>query len=204
MGIELNQVAILVRAFWHARYIEVELNRRGIPYIAVDGLAFNERKHVKDVISYLRIIYNPYDAVAWHRTLKYIPGVIMVTARKIIEKINAEKGLNTDAFAKSKFAEGLKELLTMLTNAGNPQTGVAHKIEIIKNYYTPVLQATEADYLVRLLDIDVLIDLAGKYDTMDKFLTDCALDPPSKKFGNKTTPLIAETEEKPLLTSDAG
>ena len=30
-GIELNQVAILVRAFWHARYIEVELNRRGIP-----------------------------------------------------------------------------------------------------------------------------------------------------------------------------
>lgn len=200
-GIELNQVAILVRAFWHARYIEIELNRRGIPYIAVGGLAFNERKHVKDVISYLRIIYNPYDAVAWHRILKYIPGVGMVTARKIIEKINAEKGLNIDAFAKSKFAEGLKELLTMLADAGNPQTGVAHKIEIIKNYYSPILQVTEADYLVRLLDIDVLIDLAGKYDTMDKFLTDFALDPPSKKFGNKTTPLIDETEDKPLTVS---
>lgn len=200
-GIELNQVAILVRAFWHARYIEIELNRRGIPYIAVGGLAFNERKHVKDVISYLRIIYNPYDAVAWHRILKHIPGVGIVTARKIIEKINAEKGLNIGIFEKTKFAEGLKELLNMLNNAGDPQKDIPHKIEIIKNYYSPILQTTEADYQIRLLDIDVLIDLAGKYDALDKFLTDFALDPPSKKFGNKTTPLIDETEDKPLTVS---
>ena len=93
-GIDLNQVAVLVRAFWHARYIEVELNKRSIPYIAVGGLKFNERKHVKDVISYLRIIQNPYDAVAWHRVLKYLPGVGMVTARKIIEKILTEKGMD--------------------------------------------------------------------------------------------------------------
>jgi len=200
-GIELNQVAILVRAFWHARYIETELNRRGIPYIAIGGLAFNERRHVKDVISYLRIIQNPYDAVAWHRILKHIPGVGIVTARKIIEKINAEKGLNIDAFEKNKFAEGLKELLNMLNDAGNPQKDIPHKIEIIKNYYSPILQATEADYQIRLLDIDVLIDLAGN-DTLDKFLTDFALDPPSKKFGNKTTPLIDdETEDKPLTVS---
>ncbi|MGE5448601.1 MAG: ATP-dependent helicase, partial [Bacteroidales bacterium] len=45
-GIALNQVAVLVRAFWHARFIELELNKRGIPYVAVGGLAFNERKHV--------------------------------------------------------------------------------------------------------------------------------------------------------------
>ena len=51
------------------------------------------------------------------------------------------------------------------------------------------------------MDIDVLIDLAGKYDALDKFLTDFALDPPSKKFGNKTTPLIDETEDKPLTVS---
>ena len=74
-GIELNQVAVLVKAFWHARYIEIELNRKGIPYIAVGGLAFNERRHVKDVICYLRIIENPYDAVAWHRILNHLPGV---------------------------------------------------------------------------------------------------------------------------------
>ena len=65
-GVALNQIAILVRAFWHARYIELELARRSIPYIAVGGLKFNERKHVKDVISYLRIMMNPYDRSEEH------------------------------------------------------------------------------------------------------------------------------------------
>ena len=184
-GIALNQVAVLVRAFWHARYIETELNRRGIPYIAVGGLAFNERKHVKDIISYLRLIQNPYDAVAWHRILKYLPGVGLITARKIIEKINAEKGLNIESFEKSKFIDGLRELVNMLREAGKPHITTSHRIEIIKRYYSPILQSTEFDYQIRLLDIDVLIDLAGKYDSLEKFLTDFALDPPSRKFGNQ-------------------
>jgi DNA helicase-2/ATP-dependent DNA helicase PcrA len=68
-------------------------------------------------------------------------------------------------------------------------------------YYSPVLQSLEVDYPVRLLDINVLIDLSSKYDSLDKFLTDFALDPPSKKFGSKTVPMIDESEEKPLTIS---
>lgn len=200
-GIPLNHIAILVRAFWHARYIETELNRRSIPYVAVGGLAFNERKHVKDIISYLRIIQNRFDAVAWHRVLKYLPGVGNVTARKIIEKIISGSGNYTDGFEKSRFFEGFIKLAGMLDNAEKAATGVAGKIEIVKEYYYPILQATEYDYQVRLLDINVLIDLASKYDSLDKFLTDFALDPPSKRFGHKTVPLIDETEDKPLVVS---
>ena len=200
-GIALNQVAILVRAFWHARYIEVELNKRSIPYIAVGGLAFNERKHVKDIISYLRIIQNPYDAVAWHRILKYIPGVGLVTARKIIEKIISEHGLDISSFENTKFAEGLNRLTSMISKAGDTKNTIARKIELILEYYAPILQATESDYQIRLLDIGVLVDLSTRYDTLDKFLTDFALDPPSKKFGNRTVPLIDESEDKPLTIS---
>lgn len=200
-GITLNQVAILVRAFWHARYIEVELNKRSIPYIAVGGLAFNERKHVKDIISYLRILQNPYDAVAWHRILKYIPGVGLVTARKIIEKIISEHGLAEGSFENTKFAEGLRRLTSMITKASDNTISIARKIEIILEYYSPILQATESDWQIRLLDIRVLVELSSRYETLDKFLTDFALDPPSKKFGNRTTPLIDESEDKPLTVS---
>jgi DNA helicase II / ATP-dependent DNA helicase PcrA len=200
-GISLNQVAILVRAFWHARYIEVELNKRSIPYVAVGGLAFNERKHVKDIISYLRILQNPYDAVAWHRILKYIPGVGLMTARKIIDKIISENGLQTVSFENSRFAEGLNRLKVMINKAKDDKTTVSQKIEIIKEYYLPILQATEYDYQIRILDINVLVDLSSRYDSLDKFLTDFALDPPSKKFGNKTVPLIDESEDKPLTIS---
>ena len=89
----------------------------------------------------------------------------------------------------------------MLDKAGNEKVGVAGKIEIIKEYYYPILQATEYDYQVRLLDINVLIDLASKYGSLDKFLTDFALDPPSKRFSHKTVPLIDETEDKALVVS---
>jgi DNA helicase II / ATP-dependent DNA helicase PcrA len=200
-GIALNQIAILVRAFWHARFIELELNKRSIPYIAVGGLAFNERKHVKDIISYLRILQNPYDAVAWHRILKYIPGVGLVTARKIIEKIISENGLQQNSFENAKFAEGLARLTSMINSAGDVTISISRKIEIILEYYAPILQATESDYQIRLLDIRVLVDLSSRYDSLDKFLTDFALDPPSKKFGNKTVPLIDESEDKPLTVS---
>lgn len=200
-GIALNQVAILVRAFWHARYIEVELNRRSIPYIAVGGLKFNERKHVKDVISYLRIIQNPYDAVAWHRVLKYLPGVGMITARRIIDKILTEKGMKADSFEKSKFSDELKRLIAMISRANDNTILIPGKIEFIKEYYTPLLQAREYDYQVRLLDINVLIDLSSKYDSLEKFLTEFALDPPSRNFGTKTVPLIDESEDAPLTVS---
>lgn len=200
-GIALNQVAVLVRAFWHARFIELELNKRGIPYVAVGGLAFNERKHVKDVISYLRIIQNPYEAVAWHRILKYIPGVGIVSARKIIEKIISENGLNIDSFEKTRFADELRRLVEMLNAASDTPLTLARRLEIINAYYAPILRATEPDYEIRLLDIGVLITLASQYDSLTKFLTDFALDPPSKRFGDRTTPLIDEGEDKPLTVS---
>lgn len=200
-GIALNQIAILVRAFWHARFIEVELNKRSIPYVAVGGLKFNERRHVKDVISYLRIIMNPYDAVAWHRVLKYLPGVGAVTARKIIEKIISEKGLDIDTFEKTKFAEGLNRLAGMLDKAKSNTVSVPQKIEFIKEYYSPFLREREYDFQIRLLDINVLIDLSAKYQSLEKFLTDFALDPPSRNFGTRTVPLIDEGEDKPLTIS---
>ncbi|OFY72324.1 MAG: hypothetical protein A2V46_02250, partial [Bacteroidetes bacterium RBG_19FT_COMBO_42_7] len=200
-GIDLSQIAVLVRAFWHARYIELELNKRSIPYIAVGGLKFNERKHVKDVISYLRIIQNPYDAVAWHRVLKYLPGVGQVTAGKIIQKILTDKGMDIDTFEKSKFGDSLKNLTAMIDRAKDHNITIPQKIEFIKDYYTPLLQAREYDYQVRLLDINVLVDLSSKYDSLEKFLTEFALDPPSRNFGTRTVPLIDESEDNPLTVS---
>lgn len=200
-SIALNQIAVLVRAFWHARYIEVELNKRNIPYIVVGGIRFNERKHVKDIISYLKIIQNPYDAVAWHRILKYLPGIGPITVKKLIEKILSQKGIDPEEFSTNKYANALESLLSMLDKVKGKESPIPEKIEIIKEYYTPILQAKEDDFKVRLLDINVLIDLSSKYSSIETFLTDFALDPPSKNFGTSTVPLIDETEDKPLTIS---
>jgi DNA helicase-2/ATP-dependent DNA helicase PcrA len=67
--------------------LQLELTRRNIPYRVQSGVRFFEQAHIKDVISYLRIIVNPRDELAWKRILKMIPGVGNATANRIFETI---------------------------------------------------------------------------------------------------------------------
>lgn len=201
-GIELNQIAVLCRAAWHSNYIQTELLRRSIPYITVGGLRFNERRHIKDMIAYLRVMLNPNDAAAWHRLLKLVPGIGKVTAGKIIRGLEADNNrISFQKFNSRSFYEELKRLAEMLNEANKAGISLKNRLEIIKDYYAPVLETKEYDYSVRMLDINVFIDLAAKYDDIEKFLSDFALDPPSKSFQDKGTPLVDEEEDKPLTIS---
>lgn len=201
-GIELKNMAVLCRAAWHWHIIEFELQKRGIPYITVGGLAFHEKMHVKDVVSYLRITQNPYDAVAWHRILKLLPGIGKVTAGNIVKEVRNNGGkIQLKNYERKNFHDSLKLLADMLMAASDNTISVASKVEIIKNYYQPILQSRESDFQTRLLDIKVLGDMAAKYENIEKFLSDFALEPPSKKFSDKPTPMVDESEEPPLTLS---
>jgi DNA helicase II / ATP-dependent DNA helicase PcrA len=201
-GIELKNIAVLNRAAWHWRFVEMELIKRGIPYVTVGGLAFHERKHIKDFISYLRILLNPYDAVAWHRILKLLPGIGKVGASSMVNEIRNNKGkLNIELYQKRKNANDILELARTLEDASNERISISTKLAIINNYYLPILKSTETDFQIRALDIQVFCDMAAKYEDLQKLLSDFALEPPSTKFGDKTTPLIDESEEKPLTLS---
>jgi DNA helicase-2/ATP-dependent DNA helicase PcrA len=200
-GIPLNQIAVLNRADWHNRYIQAELNKRGIPYVVVGGFKFSERMHIRDVVAFLRLTYNPADAVSWHRVLKYIGGIGQVTASSVIDTIrSSEEMFSFAAFKQRKFYLELLELGKMLSKASQPEYNLTQKIEIIRDYYAPLLKARESDYLTRMQDVEVLIDLSKKYKSLDKFLSDFALDPPSKRVADQSTPLINEGEEKGKVT----
>ncbi len=92
LNIPLNEIAVLYRASWHGNYIQLELLRRNIPYVVYGGIRFVERRHVKDIIAYLRIILNPSDAISWNRVLKLIPGVGNKTANDILEHLQKNNG----------------------------------------------------------------------------------------------------------------
>src|SRR6185295_4198287 len=74
-GIELNEIAVLYRAHYHAIELQLELSRRGIPYVITSGVRFFEQAHVKDVTSFVRFIANPRDEVAFKRMVKLLPGI---------------------------------------------------------------------------------------------------------------------------------
>jgi ATP-dependent DNA helicase UvrD/PcrA len=200
-NIPLNEIAVLNRADWHNRYIQAEMDKRGIPYVVVGGFRFNERMHVKDVISYLRITYNPADAVSWHRVLKYIGGVGQLTAGSVINDFrNSKDPFLFETFKQRKFYSELLILGKMLAKASQPEYTLIQKIEIIIDYYAPILKARADDYFIRMQDVEVLKDLSKKYNDLNKFLSDFALDPPSKRVADQSQPLIDEGEEKGKVT----
>ena len=69
--------AILYRTNAQSRILEEALRKRGIPYKIYGGLSFYQRKEVKDVISYLRLIINPHDEEAFKRSLGTF-GILLI------------------------------------------------------------------------------------------------------------------------------
>jgi Superfamily I DNA and RNA helicases len=86
-GTSLEDICVMYRSHYHSLELQLELTRRNIPYRVQSGIRFFEQAHIKDVISYLKIIVNPRDELAWKRILKMIPSVGSATANKIYESL---------------------------------------------------------------------------------------------------------------------
>ena len=82
-NIDLNDIAVLYRAHYHALELQLELSRRGIPYQITSGIRFFEQAHIKDVTSFVRFVANPRDEVAFNRMVKLLPGIGNRTAENL-------------------------------------------------------------------------------------------------------------------------
>ena len=80
------EMAVLYRSNLQARLIEEELRAQGVPYRLFGGTQFFDRKEVKDVAAYLRVLINPRDEVSLRRILNYPPRGI---GAKTVERIDA-------------------------------------------------------------------------------------------------------------------
>ncbi len=81
-----SDFAILYRTNAQSRIFEESLRKKNIPYIIYGGLSFYQRKEIKDIISYFRLIVNPGDEEAFRRIVNYpARGIGDVTVGKISE-----------------------------------------------------------------------------------------------------------------------
>jgi len=84
-----SDFAILYRTNAQSRSIEDALRKRDIPYRIYGGLSFYQRKEIKDVLSYLRLIINPADEEALKRVINFPPrGIGQTTVDKLIVAAN--------------------------------------------------------------------------------------------------------------------
>lgn len=84
-----EDIAILYRTNAQSRVLEEALRKSGIPYKIYGGLSFYQRKEIKDVIAYLRLIINPSDEEALKRVINYpTRGIGDTTQQKLLSVVH--------------------------------------------------------------------------------------------------------------------
>ncbi len=184
-GIPLRRQAVLFRVGYWSDHLEVELSRRKIPFHKYGGLKFLEAAHVKDLLSYLRILENPRDQLAWSRVLNLIEGIGPALAARgfaFVQDHGFDPGV-IGQFRVPKVSEdsirSLGELFHELAAGGESPVPLAGQIERIRLFYEPILTKVYENPEPRLRDLDQIEQIAGECRSRSKFLTDLTLDPPT-------------------------
>ena len=185
-GTALKEQAVLFRASHHSMALEAELSRRSIPFQKYGGLRFLETAHVKDVMAFLRLAENPFDAVAGFRVLMLLPGIGQSRAGHLIDLLR-ETGGRFDAWLNWKPPSVLQDDWPKLTQmlirmAGRSQAsdaGPATDLHEIRTFYSPLLEARHDNVKARRNDLKQLEVIAARYRRRSEFLSEMTLDPPA-------------------------
>ena len=179
-GLRYTDFAVLVRSSWHSIFIQTELMKNNIPFIVVGGMKFQEKRHIKDVIAFLKVVVNPFDTIAWHRIMHLIEGIGNVKATDIVASILANNGdISFSGYYKQKYYSDLLKYEALYREIHEKVLNPKQSLEKVLGVYIPLLENIEPDYQQRLIDLDILVTLSSEYRSMDSFLTNFSLDPPN-------------------------
>ena len=183
-GVPLDEIAVLFRSSFHAFDLEIELSRRDLPFIKRGGFKFIETSHVKDLMAHLRVIHNPLDTVSWNRALLLVEGVGQKKSKDVLAQIlgsNAPYDVLRQGSGRS--AQGLRRLADVLETAmAQEHHSPVHQIGEVLEYYLPILKDQHDDYPKRIRDLEHLSVMAERYHTLEEFLADLTLEPPSESI----------------------
>lgn len=88
-----NEIAILYRTNAQTRVLEEILRRNNIVYNIVGGVRFYERKEVKDILAYFRVLVNPYDEISLKRIINFPPRGIGKISLQVLEEYAHKEGV---------------------------------------------------------------------------------------------------------------
>src|SRR5206468_1394147 len=130
-NVDLNDIAVLYRAHYHAVELQLELSRRGIPYRITSGIRFFEQTHIKDVTSFVRFIANPHDEVSFNRMVKLLPVIGNRTPDNLWQKCTADvvAGIGSSAVAFAKADDPVQEKTSIPAGVTAPGCSFGERLQ---------------------------------------------------------------------------
>jgi DNA helicase-2/ATP-dependent DNA helicase PcrA len=187
-GVAPGQVAVFYRTNAQSRALEEELVRRQVPYQVVGGTRFYDRREVRDVLAYLRVLHNPADELSLRRVVN-LPrrGVGDQTMAKLAAwatgrslPLAAALPRAEEAGVSGRAAGGLRRFACLLEELGALAASAppARLVEEVLER-TGYRQGLEAEQTVeaegRLENLAELVGVAAEYEDLGSFLEDVAL-----------------------------
>jgi DNA helicase II / ATP-dependent DNA helicase PcrA len=186
-GVPFCEIAVLYRAHYHSMEVQMEFVRRDIPFDIRSGIRFFEQAHIKDVTSYMRVMVNPHDELAWRRLMMMYPKIGKVTFGKIWDRLckldNPLESLLSEEYLKivpkpAQIGVGqCRKTLLSLLSLDVPDRTPEKIIDLLLNKgdYRTYLQDNYSDASAREEDLIQLGNFAAKFERMDDFLNELAL-----------------------------
>ena len=187
-NVDLNEIAVLYRAHYHALELQLELSRRGIPYQITSGIRFFEQAHIKDVISFLRFVSNPRDEVAFKRMVKLLPGIGNRSAENLWgawDKSFAERGdfaswserllpMSVSARSKRHWIQ-MAHTLDEIAPGGQPNPPSEMITSVVEAIYDDYAKVNFTNYELRREDLSQFAAFARQFKDINEFLSQLAL-----------------------------
>lgn len=180
-GIPLRDIAVLFRSSFFSFDLEIELAKANIPFKKFGGMKFVETAHIKDVVAFLRVCFNPKDFVSWNRILLLHDGVGPRSAQKIIDSLSSEK-LNIDSNPESHSEKIIKEklydLFQLIYELRTKNLSPTEQTMMVIEYYIPIFKEKYDDFHKRRKDLDIFLNITENYKSLESLLSDILIDPP--------------------------
>ena len=200
-GVPLTEMAVLFRSSFHSFDLEIELSKCDLPFVKRGGFKFIETTHVKDVLAHLRVLANPQDAVSWHRVLLLLEGVGPKSSDKILSHVlgGADQIQRlADYPGRGAVRTEVQKLAAALQTVADPSLQPREQIDLIVQYYLPMLKRNHRDdYPKREKDLEHFSIITERYRSLNRLLSDMALEPPNSSVGDV---LATDKDEEGLLT----
>lgn len=187
-GLALKRQAVLFRTATHSAPLELELVRRGIPYVKYGGLRFLEAAHVKDVLAVLRWADNPASTLAALRCARLVPGMGPASVRRLLGR----PGPLADFKPPPAAAQPWAALVELMTRLRGDDAAWPEDLARVIDWYRPHLERLHADARVRLADLEQLARIAAGQRSRERFVTELTLDPPEASSDEAGPPLRDE------------
>ena len=195
-GVSLAEIAVLFRSSSHSFDLEIELGKHGLAFRKFGGMRFAESAHIKDALSFLRVVTKPSDTLSWFRALKLIDHIGDATVYQILEHLGVEqkefRSVRTKAAlfkklhrfpARPAYKAQLTRLTRVLCTVCESNTPT-EQLSAVLRFYRPLLKDKYDDVQRRGRDLEHLQTIAKRYKTSAKLLEDVALDPTEVIQGN--------------------